>query len=229
LENEFLTFCQAGRTNWKDLASLRDSSCKNDSRDLSIFNIDKFIDFREAKNPKYFIKAKAFDFLAHIFVSRIKSKAYQAHGVLNIRTLEISWLQVFSPGRDLPLNSVRHLHQEITNIAGHRQEKGIGALTDGEPIEEANALQLIQVFEAFAQRQFPVRNPEPVRNYHSQFNRFDPGPLIFHNKHHIPPIPQFQSSHQNGQFQDFQHNFGCVPPSQGDSGQFSRFGWNQMN
>ena len=78
LENEFYNLCQRGATDWRDLANFRDSSYKTDSLiRSSIFNIDKFIDFRESENPKYFAKVLRFNFMAHIFVSRIKSKAYQ--------------------------------------------------------------------------------------------------------------------------------------------------------
>ena len=78
LENEFYNLCQRGVTNWRDLANFRDSSYKTDSLiRSSTFNIDKFIDFRDSENPKYFAKVLRFNFMAHIFVSRIKSKAYQ--------------------------------------------------------------------------------------------------------------------------------------------------------
>ena len=55
----------------------------------------------------------------------------------------MEWIRV----RDVPLTDVKHLQQKIKTPIGEVEMKEIGALTDGQPIEEQNALELKKKFD----------------------------------------------------------------------------------
>jgi len=90
-----------------------------------------------------------FDQNVFVFVSRIKSKAYQGYGILhvirdgNLIKRKVEWKRV----RDIQLTDVKHLQQKIKTPIGEVEMKEIGALTDGQPIEEQNAIELKKKFD----------------------------------------------------------------------------------
>jgi len=95
-----------------------------------------------------------FDQNVFVFVSRIKSKAYQGYGILHVIKRKVEWIRV----RDVPLTDVKHLQQKIKTPIGEVEMKEIGALTDGQPIEEQNALELKKKFDQ-------PRSIPPVMHY----------------------------------------------------------------
>ena len=113
---------------------------------------------------------------------------------MELRSNEVSWVRTYRPGEEISLNKVKHLHQEIENLSGHREVKEIGALTDGEPIDEFNAQELIKVFNDHRPKPMPpVKHYPTYQNVESRHRRDQSvsGSMnIFPMKSHVAPIPQ---------------------------------------
>ena len=72
----------------------------------------------------------------------LKIYYFKAFAHLDLRTNNVTWIRIYKQGEEISLHQVKHLQQDMDTL-GSPEIKGIGALTDGEPIDEANALDAV--------------------------------------------------------------------------------------